>query len=207
MRVCDSCPQVCCHGIVQLNPYGRDGVELALDLLRRPPDSVATLTAIAAAHTLDLPRRVTRRDVELVADRVVPAIASVVDAPSSAGRIDALNDFLEWAATRPTVTAHDGHPHLHFRGDGASAGLVVSAVTSAGMAMWLTARGLHRIGRCAAGDCTAPWVDRSRGGRQRYCSPACANRDAVRRHRQRVSHAALDQARPSTGLAAGGLPR
>lgn len=175
---------------MQLNPYGLDGVELALDLLRRPPDSVTALTAIAKAHTLDLPRRVTRTDVELVSDRLVPAIASVVDALSGARRIDALNELLDWATTRPTATAHDGHPHLHFREDGASAGMVVSAVTGAGLAMWLTARGLHRLGRCAAIGCDAAWVDRSRGGRQRYCSPACANRDAVRRHRQRARHRA-----------------
>ncbi|WP_344107931.1 CGNR zinc finger domain-containing protein [Kribbella alba] len=27
----------------------------------------------------------------------------------------------------------------------------------------------------------------SRGGRQRYCSPACANRDAARRHRSKAT--------------------
>jgi predicted RNA-binding Zn ribbon-like protein len=31
------------------------------------------------------------------------------------------------------------------------------------------------------------YADLSRTGRQRYCSPTCANRDAVRRHRARAS--------------------
>jgi predicted RNA-binding Zn ribbon-like protein len=171
---------------VQLNPYGLCGADLAVDLVRRPPHSVAALTALAEAHTLELPRRIARSDVSLVVDRLVPAIVAVLDAPSAARRTDALNDLLGWASTRPIVTAHDGQPHLHFREDHASAGVVFSAVTSAGLALWLTERGLHRLGRCAAAGCDIPWVDRSRAGRQRYCSPVCANRDAVRRHRERA---------------------
>ncbi|HEY0453774.1 CGNR zinc finger domain-containing protein [Actinophytocola sp.] len=32
-----------------------------------------------------------------------------------------------------------------------------------------------------------PFGDLTRGGRQRYCSPTCANRDAVRRHRAKLT--------------------
>jgi predicted RNA-binding Zn ribbon-like protein len=46
---------------------------------------------------------------------------------------------------------------------------------------------MDRLGRCAAADCGAPFADVSRTGRQRYCSPACGNRDAVRRHRSRIA--------------------
>jgi len=44
---------------------------------------------------------------------------------------------------------------------------------------------MDRLGRCAREGCEMIYVDVSRGGRQRYCSPRCANRDAVRRHRVR----------------------
>ncbi|WP_369124748.1 CGNR zinc finger domain-containing protein [Glaciimonas sp. Cout2] len=44
---------------------------------------------------------------------------------------------------------------------------------------------MGRLGRCAANPCTHVIVDVSRNGTQRYCSPRCASRDAVRRHRAR----------------------
>ena len=43
------------------------------------------------------------------------------------------------------------------------------------------------VTRWALEECRSPFGDFSRGGRQRYCSPACANRDAVRRHRAKRS--------------------
>nr|WP_244960740.1 CGNR zinc finger domain-containing protein [Pseudoclavibacter chungangensis] len=42
---------------------------------------------------------------------------------------------------------------------------------------------MDRWGVCAAGECERVFADVSRGGRQRHCSPACANRERVRRHR------------------------
>ncbi|HEX8509074.1 MAG TPA: CGNR zinc finger domain-containing protein [Propionibacteriaceae bacterium] len=50
----------------------------------------------------------------------------------------------------------------------------------------MTTRGLGRLGRLAASSCTNVIVDTSRNGTQRYCSPRCASRDAVRPHRTRV---------------------
>ncbi|MCM6774746.1 CGNR zinc finger domain-containing protein [Nocardia sp. CDC159] len=44
---------------------------------------------------------------------------------------------------------------------------------------------MHRLGRRALTDCGRASIDTTRGGRQRYCTRACANRDAVRRHRAR----------------------
>jgi len=62
---------------------------------------------------------------------------------------------------------------------------VLEALFSVGTALHLVGRGMHRLGRCALDECTAIYADTSRNGRQRYCSPKCANRDAVRRHRAR----------------------
>ncbi len=103
-----------------------------------------------------------------------------------------LNAVMAHAATFPRLVDHDGEGwHLHYRDADQSLAHVLRAVISVGTALHLTTRGMHRLGRCAAGlapgdDCEHVVVDVTRGGRQRYCSVRCANRDAVRRHRART---------------------
>jgi predicted RNA-binding Zn ribbon-like protein len=76
---------------------------------------------------------------------------------------------------------------VHYRRDKVSTGRLVATLISTGTALHLAGRGMNRLGRCATGDCGRVYADLSRTGRQRYCSPACANRDAVRRHRARTA--------------------
>jgi predicted RNA-binding Zn ribbon-like protein len=102
------------------------------------------------------------------------------------------------ATAYPRLTDHNGEGwHLHYRDANADTlPQVLFAVISVGTALHLTTRGMHRLGRCAAGrdaadSCTNVVVDITRTGRQRYCSVRCANRAAVRRHRARAAeHAA-----------------
>src|SRR5690606_41543577 len=91
------------------------------------------------------------------------------------------------AAAYPPLTAHDGEGwHLHYRDmTDRSLPAVLRAVISVGTALHLTTRGMHRLNRCESAPCTAVVVDVTRNGRQRYCSVRCANRAAVRRHRER----------------------
>lgn len=108
----------------------------------------------------------------------------LIDASSEEDRVGRLNAMLRRYTSPPTITDHDGSGwHLHFRPDGASAGEVIAASTTVAAANHLTIHGMHRLGRCALAECDRAFVDRSRPGRQRYCTHACANRDAVRRHR------------------------
>jgi predicted RNA-binding Zn ribbon-like protein len=74
---------------------------------------------------------------------------------------------------------------VHYRDLNLRLGRVVAALVSVGTALHLAGRGMHRLGRCAATGCDGIVVDVSRNGLQRYCSPPCGNRDAVRRHRAR----------------------
>jgi predicted RNA-binding Zn ribbon-like protein len=60
---------------------------------------------------------------------------------------------------------------------------LVRVLISVGTALHFTGRGMDRLHRCALAECNNAFGDFCRTGRQRYCSPACANRDAVRRHR------------------------
>jgi|SRR4051794_7578239 hypothetical protein len=173
----------CCNGIVHLNPYGRDAVTLAVDLANDPPASTADLERRCVAAGLVLGGPTDFAEVAEFLGRWV----GVVDAPSDAERAERLNALLAAATAHPRLTDHDGTWHLHFRDDDRPPAAIVAAILSAGTALHLVGRGMGRLGRCAEDGCGLIYADTSRGGRQRYCSPACANRDAVRRHRARTA--------------------
>lgn len=110
----------------------------------------------------------------------------IVDAPTDPGRAVLLNEQMAKAAAYPRLVDHDGEGwHLHYRDDGQSMPQVLRSVICVGTALHLTTRGMHRLRRCEAAPCSNVVVDTTRNGRQRYCSVRCANRAAVRRHRER----------------------
>lgn len=171
---------------MHINPYGRDPVLLAADLVNDPPGSLAALRARCLDAGLVVERAVGEVDLAEVRD-YLDAWTAVVDAPDQATRAARLNALLAASAAYPRLTDHVGTGwHIHYRDDDMTLAGVVRSLVSVGTALHLTGRGMHRLDRCAADGCTRIFVDVSRTGRQRYCSPACANRDAVRRHRSRV---------------------
>ncbi|MFD5191737.1 CGNR zinc finger domain-containing protein [Streptomyces sp. NPDC058357] len=172
---------------MHLNPYGEDVVDLAADLANRRPASAEELAerCRAAGLVVDLP--VTPQDLDRTQD-VLDAWEKAVDADDEHERAALLNRMLAAAAAYPRLTDHAGDGwHLHYRDDGQSLGSLLSALISVGTALHLAGRGMHRLRRCAVTECTTIFADTSRTGRQRYCSPRCANRDAVRRHRARAA--------------------
>ena len=97
-----------------------------------------------------------------------------------------MNALLADAAAQPFVSTHDGQPpHLHFAAEDADVVTRVRASTAAGVAMVLAESDPSRLGRCAAPGCRTVFVDVSRAGRRRYCTPACATRVNVAAHRAR----------------------
>jgi predicted RNA-binding Zn ribbon-like protein len=176
----------CCNGIVHLNPYGQDAVLLAVDLAVDPPDTPAALEARCVAAGVVVERPVTADDLALTRSFVADWLA-VVDAPDDPTRAARLNAMLRAASAYPRLTDHAGSGwHVHYRDPDLALSGILRALISVGTALHLTGRGMHRLGRCAVAECRRPFADVSRTGRQRYCAPACANRDAVRRHRARV---------------------
>ncbi|MFK0291926.1 CGNR zinc finger domain-containing protein [Streptomyces sp. NPDC090442] len=179
---------------MHLNPYGEDAVNLAADLANRRPTSADELAERCAAAGLALEGPVTSHDV----DRALVALdawEAVVDATDGAERVALVNRMLAAATSHPRLTAHscDGW-HLHYRDDQQPFGAVLFALISVGTALHLTGRGMHRLHRCAVAECTTIFADTSRTGRRRYCSPRCANRAAVRRHRARGARRACSSA-------------
>ncbi|MEV0588603.1 CGNR zinc finger domain-containing protein [Nonomuraea sp. NPDC050310] len=168
---------------MRFNPYGEDAVNLAADLANRRPATAQELADRCRAAGLVLERPATPEDVDRV-HAVLERWEKVVDAAGEHERAELVNRMLAESAAYPRLTDHAGTGwHLHYRDDRQSLGSVLFALISVGTALHLVGRGMHRLGRCAVTECATIFADTSRTGRQRYCSPRCANRDAVRRHR------------------------
>ncbi|GAA4950745.1 CGNR zinc finger domain-containing protein [Actinoplanes utahensis] len=170
---------------MHINPYGEEPVRLALDLVNDPPPTAALLAARCAdaGFVIDVPVR----DEDLAGTAAfLTDWLGVVDAPDDTTRAARLNTLLARASAHPRLTDHAGDGwHVHYRDPGLPLAAALRALVSVGTALHLAGRGMHRLGRCAVTDCDRPYADTSRTGRQRYCSVACGNRDAVRRHRSR----------------------
>jgi predicted RNA-binding Zn ribbon-like protein len=172
---------------VQLNPYGEDAVNLAADLANRRPADAEELADRCRAAGLVLELPVTPKDLGR-ARAALDAWEGVVDATDEYERAGLLNRMLAEATAYPRMTNHVGTGwHLHYRDEGQPLGSQLYSLISVGTALHLTGRGMHRLRRCDVTECTRAFADTSRTGRQRYCSPRCANRDAVRRHRARTA--------------------
>lgn len=155
-----------------------------------PPTSVANLLERCRAAGISLHMEIDERD--LTETRVlIERWCEIVDHPDEHGRATLLNALLAEASAYPRMRIHDDEGwHLHYRDDDIPLADVIRALVSVGTALHLAGRGMHTIGRCALDECTNVYADFSRAGRQRYCSPRCSNRDAVRRHRARQAVAA-----------------
>lgn len=169
---------------MHLNPYGEDPVRLAVDLVNYPPRTAVELGKRCTAAGVVVDVAPTPSDLQEV-ERFLALWLGVVDADSAELRAERLNRLLAQFSAYPRLTNHNPGEgwHLHYRDPDLSLAGVVRALISVGTALHLTGRGMTRLRRCALEECQSPFGDFSRGGRQRYCSPACANRDAVRRHR------------------------
>ncbi|MGH4035948.1 CGNR zinc finger domain-containing protein [Actinomycetota bacterium Odt1-20B] len=172
---------------MQLNPYGEQTVNLAADLANRRPENAEELADRCRAAGLILERPVTERDLAQ-ASATLDAWEKIVDTPAEEERAALVNELLARTTSHPRMTDHGGDGwHLHYRDDDQSLGPVLAALIAVGTALHLVGRGMHRLRRCDATGCALIFADTSRTGRQRYCSPRCANRSAVRRHRARAT--------------------
>lgn len=169
---------------MHINPYGRDPVLLAADLVNDPPSSVAELADRSVAAGLAREWVPVPGDLDAVR-ALLSRWVEVVDAQEPRERARLLNALLAEGAGPPRLTDHDGHWHLHHRAEGLGLAAVLHVLIAMGTATHLATRGMDRLGRCAAPGCERVFADVSRNGRQRYCSSRCGNTDAVRRHRVR----------------------
>ncbi|RDI54117.1 CGNR zinc finger domain-containing protein [Nocardia mexicana] len=164
------------------NHYYGDVLRFVTDLTNRPPTEQRELTELWRAAGLGAEAGTAQDLVEI--REFLARWTEVVDADTEATRVRLLNALLAETAAYPRITDHAGTGwHLHYRDDDVPLAAMIRTVTVVAAAKHLTRFGMHRLGRCALRECRRAFVDMSRGGRQRYCTRTCANRDAVRRHR------------------------
>ena len=170
---------------MRVNPYSQILLDLTIGLLRNPPGASGDLEArwIAAGMPIEDPPG--QNDGELI-DRYLADWRKLIGVSEESDRARLINAMLLRYASVPSMTNHDGSGwHLHYRPERASLAEALAAATTVALAEHLAAHGIHRLGRCALSECGEPYIDHSRPGKQRYCTQLCANRDAVRRHRNR----------------------
>jgi hypothetical protein len=164
----------CCNGLMQLNPYGQYAVLLAASLSNDWPADRDGIVHRARAYGMTMEFTPADADDHWRTREVLDAWLAVVDEPDPVGRAGLLNLQLAAAAAYPRLTDHGGEGwHLHYRDADQSLPHVLSAVIGVGTALHLTTRGMHRLGRCAAGaepgdPCRNVVVDVTRNGLQRY---------------------------------------
>jgi predicted RNA-binding Zn ribbon-like protein len=172
---------------VHLNPYGEYAVLLAASLANEWPGDRAGIEARTREFGMAMDFEEGPAD-HVRSRLVIDDWLRVVDTADPGERAALLNAQMAATAAYPRLTDHDGEGwHLHYRDDNQVLASVLRAVISVGTSLHLVTRGMHRLGRCAAEPCTSVVVDVTRNGRQRYCSVRCANRAAVRRHRERAA--------------------
>ncbi|MFE5479555.1 CGNR zinc finger domain-containing protein [Nocardia sp. NPDC056541] len=178
------------------NHYGREPVLLGVDLLNVPCSNAAELARRCAAAGLVLSTPVSDGDLTSVT-AFLGRWRGVLECADRAERAARLNVLLAEYASAPRLTDHVGDGwHLHFRDPGVATDRQIAALITVGTALHLTGLGMDRLGVCAADGCSQVYADISRNGRQRFCSPACANRSAVRRHRASRAESGAAQVGP-----------
>ena len=168
-----------------INPYGADPVTLVADLASSRPRTTRELVDRCREAGVTIDRDADENDLAEVHD-FLDGWLVVVDTTDPRARAEALNSLLAEHAGPPRLTDHDGHWHVHYRADDVTFARLLTAMFSVGTALHLTERGIDRLARCAAHNCTQIFADTTRNGRKTYCSPRCNNRSAVRRHRARA---------------------
>jgi predicted RNA-binding Zn ribbon-like protein len=176
---------------MHLNPYGADAVLLAVNLVTHPastPDELAARCEQSGVGSDHVRGGLVTEDDLYAVRTVLDEWLAVVDADDEQKRVDLVNEMLAKYTEHPRLTNHSGDGwHMHYRPEQVPVWRLVATLISTGTALHLAGRGISRLGRCAMDGCENVYADLSRGGKQRYCSPACSNRDAVRRHRARTA--------------------
>ena len=164
-----------------------DAVKLALKLIRsRPlarwPEELVTWADLTPILTeAELPAEPgAPKDLEAVRalrDRLVVPLLSSSDAEAA----DALNALVELYELRPYL----GERGIRYTGRDSGLSTDLAALLVPGL-MQARSRGLTRyIGICADNTCDTAFLDQTKAKRRRYCSPQCATRARVTRHRER----------------------
>jgi predicted RNA-binding Zn ribbon-like protein len=147
-------------------------------------DAVAEVTSRAGSRS-----RPTQAQASSLVE-VVPQVRAVFEAAEHddlAAAAATVNELLESTGARPRLDADEAGRHqLHFHGpdDGYVRGW--QAGLASGLAVALGSDLGGRLGVCAAPACDRVYVDGSKNGTRRFCSPQCQSRVKAAAHRART---------------------
>ena len=193
-----------CNGFVQLNPYGQDAIELAVDLANARPSSAAELVERCEAAGVIFEDGTSAPDLTEVLE-FLDHWAEVVDAALPERRAELLNALLAESTAHPRLTAHTGSWHIHYRdtlipfarklraliSSGTACISLAGACTGSVAARPMAATGSTPTPRATAGSATAP---RLRQPGRRTTTPGAAGR--------LTGHSRRPPASPTTARAA-----
>jgi predicted RNA-binding Zn ribbon-like protein len=160
-----------------LTPGEERGHALALPATERGPRAEGVLGQALAPADVDA--------LALAARRIRPVFEAVergeVDAAAQA-----VNRLIRAYRPAPYLARHDGESwHLHFHASGAGVAAGWAAGCVAALAAVVGSPGRDRLGVCSAAVCDRVFVDTSRNGARRFCSPACQSRTKAAAFRAR----------------------
>jgi hypothetical protein len=146
----------------------------------------ADLVDVLVAHGEQLDDRLSPDEVDRCRC-VLAELAAVFEADDVDAAAERLNALLARYCAPPRLLCHAGWPwHLHFdRGDDEPWHGWIGASGAFALAGCLAGRSAVPWGVCDAAECERVFVHDDRGARRRHCSPACATRTRVARHRAR----------------------
>lgn len=132
-----------------------------------------------------------RTAAELTAVRAVrPLLRRLLTSDRDAA-VEQVNEVLARTRAVPRLVRHDGWDwHLHAVPDDAPLATRILVETAMAMVDVVRADEMSRLGVCADQTCDGVVLDLSRNRSRRYCSTACANRNAVAAYRARQAEAA-----------------
>lgn len=170
---------------MQHTPYGGGGAQLAAAVVNAGPDAPpATYEDLIEEYDYRGTDPVTAGEARELNDWAA-RLRRLFDEPGQAARVDLANELLAVVAARPYISQHHGRPpHFHYAPSGAPTAQRIKAYTAVGLAQ-AVCEDSGRVGSCGRDGCVTVFVDTSRNGRRRFCSPECANRSHVAAHRQR----------------------
>ena len=152
------------------------------------PRAVADALAAIGYPRASVPLDDARRLVELAGRmRIVFEAAHVGDLDRAATEINAL--LLDTNARPQLDRGRDRPWSLHFHGPDEQLANGWAAGCAAGLALAVGSDLAGRLGVCAAPQCDRVFVDISRNGQRRFCSPQCQSRVKAAAHRARQADA------------------
>lgn len=152
----------------------------------RVNDVAASLAQGGAAPKVTLSAADKLTEAALHARAVFDATAAG-DVDRAAARV---NRLLRETQTRPQLDRFSAGWSLHFHGANDSLATGWAAGCAAALALAIGSDLAGRLGVCAAPKCDRVYVDTSKNGRRRFCSPRCQSRVKAAAHRSRAAGAA-----------------